>query len=108
MKDKSNHKKGNTPGYPLYPANEDIYNQFQKEENINPDENPEKEDRVGINKFGTDNPQDFEDHISENDMDIPGSELDDEQENIGNEDEENNYYSLGGENHHDLDEDQGL
>lgn len=30
--------------------------------------------------------------------------LDDEQEDIGNEDEENNYYSLGGDNHNDLDE----
>jgi len=38
---------------------------------------------------------------------VPGSELDDEQEAIGNEDEENNYYSLGGDNHNDLEEDQG-
>lgn len=28
-----------------------------------------------------------------NDLDVPGSELDDQQENIGSEDEENNYYS---------------
>ena len=27
------------------------------------------------------------------DLDVPGSELDDDQEVIGNEDEENNYYS---------------
>ena len=32
-------------------------------------------------------------------IDVPGSELDDEQESIGSEDEENNYYSLGGDNH---------
>jgi hypothetical protein len=38
---------------------------------------------------------------------VPGSELDDEQEDIGNEDEENNYYSLGGDRHNDLDEDRG-
>jgi hypothetical protein len=31
------------------------------------------------------------------DLDIPGSELDDEQEEKGSEDEENNSYSLGGE-----------
>jgi hypothetical protein len=31
--------------------------------------------------------------------------LDDENENIGSEDEENNYYSLGGDDHEDLDED---
>lgn len=35
------------------------------------------------------------------DLDIPGTELDDEQENIGEEDEENNAYSLGGERHED-------
>ena len=42
-----------------------------------------------------------------NDLDIPGAELDDLQEDIGSEDEENNYYSLGGEDHLDLEEDQG-
>ncbi len=33
--------------------------------------------------------------INGGDLDIPGSELDDENEAIGEEDEENNYYSLG-------------
>ena len=37
-------------------------------------------------------------------LDIPGSEDDDTQENIGAEDEENNYYSLGGDIHSSLDE----
>jgi hypothetical protein len=32
------------------------------------------------------------------DLDVPGSELDDENEAIGSEDEENNTYSLGGDN----------
>ncbi|MEO6831703.1 MAG: hypothetical protein ABI378_05215 [Chitinophagaceae bacterium] len=31
------------------------------------------------------------------DLDVPGSEADDADENIGEEDEENNYYSLGGD-----------
>jgi hypothetical protein len=35
------------------------------------------------------------------DLDIPGSELDDENEAIGAEDEENNSYSLGGDRHED-------
>ena len=39
------------------------------------------------------------------DLDIPGSELDDQNEEIGEEDEENNYYSLGGDRHEDLEED---
>jgi len=38
------------------------------------------------------------------DLDIPGAELDDANENVGEEDEENNYYSLGGDNHEDLEE----
>ena len=41
------------------------------------------------------------------DLDIPGSELDKELEITGSEDEENNYYSLGGDDHNDLDEDKG-
>ena len=35
------------------------------------------------------------------DLDVPGSELDDENESIGSEDEENNNYSLGGDRHED-------
>jgi hypothetical protein len=41
-----------------------------------------------------------------NDLDIPGTDLDDENESIGEEDEENNYYSLGGDRHENLDEDR--
>jgi hypothetical protein len=37
-------------------------------------------------------------------MDVPGSELDDADEAIGEEDEENNSYSIGGDRHSDLDE----
>ncbi|HTE29751.1 MAG TPA: hypothetical protein VK666_05210 [Chryseolinea sp.] len=40
------------------------------------------------------------------DLDVPGTELDDKSEIDGNEDEENNIYSLGGENHEDLEEDR--
>ena len=50
-------------------------------------------------------PLDGKDDLYGNDLDIPGTELDDDQEIIGNEDEENNYYSLGGDDHNDLDED---
>ena len=38
------------------------------------------------------------------DLDVPGSETDDGNENIGEEDEENNYYSLGGDNKENLEE----
>lgn len=43
---------------------------------------------------------------SKDGLDIPGAELDDADEIIGGEDEENNYYSLGGDSHDDLEEDQ--
>lgn len=42
------------------------------------------------------------------DLDVPGSEDDDANENIGEEDEENNYYSLGGDNHDSLEEDNDI
>ena len=38
-------------------------------------------------------------------LDIPGSDLDDSDEVVGEEDEENNYYSIGGDRHEDLEED---
>lgn len=38
------------------------------------------------------------------DLDVPGSESDDMNESIGEEDEENNYYSLGGDNSENLEE----
>jgi hypothetical protein len=41
---------------------------------------------------------------NEEELDVPGSELDDEDELIGSEDEENNYYSIGGDNHNNLEE----
>ena len=41
-------------------------------------------------------------------LEIPGAELDDEMERIGEEDEENNYYSLGGDDHDDLEEDRSM
>jgi len=40
------------------------------------------------------------------DLDVPGSELDDDQEEVGSEDEENNTYSLGGDDKNNLEEGQ--
>jgi len=44
---------------------------------------------------------------TDEELDIPGSELDDDAEEIGSEDEENNYYSIGGDQHDNLEEDNG-
>lgn len=61
-----------------YPASEDI---------MSP--------RSGAKKLPHDEPRR---HSLDDGLDVPGADLDDEMEDIGEEDEENNYYSLGGDN----------
>jgi hypothetical protein len=95
------------PGYPLYPAGEDIFHKSKEEKNINPEDISKTKVVNENSKEGKNNEKDFQEDVSGSDLDVPGSELDDEQENIGSEDEENNYYSLGGDAHNDLDEDKG-
>jgi hypothetical protein len=97
--------KNNFSGYPAYPSIEDIYTRYYQEKDINPEDTSKI--KVSNEDKGTRNEKDFNDDVSGSDLDIPGSELDDKQENIGSEDEENNYYSLGGDDHNDLDEDKG-
>ncbi|MEO6316675.1 MAG: hypothetical protein ABIU63_03625 [Chitinophagaceae bacterium] len=75
-------------GDPVYGPNEDIYAQGEKtsiSEELDGDPTTLQEGRG-------------------DDLDIPGTELDDEAEKTGGEDEENNYYSIGGDNHDDLEE----
>ncbi len=93
------------PGYPLYPDNEDIYNNLKEEESINPEDISKAKTPNSTNALRR---KDLDNESAENDLDIPGSELDDPQEDIGSEDEENNYYSLGGERHENLEEDKGV
>ena len=100
-------KQGKTlklSGYPLYPPSEDIFNQGKVELDFNPDDLSKNKDPNLAE--GSLNEKDFYDDVSGDDLDVPGSELDDQQESVGNEDEENNYYSLGGDNHNDLEEDK--
>jgi len=75
---------------PEYSPKDDIY-QNAKEESLD-DEDSKKIKGKGKSRA--------------DDLDIPGSELDDKDEAIGEEDEENNYYSLGGDDHNDLEDDQ--
>ena len=94
------------PGYPPYPASEDIYNNYEKIDA--PDhEAPAERKKRALPLTDNFNEKDYNDDYTGADLDIPGAELDDEQEANGSEDEENNYYSLGGDNHNDLEEDQG-
>jgi len=94
-------------GYPLYPPGDDIYNKYDEEKELDPDDPSTIKESTRIASTGTRNEKDFDDDQSGSDLDVPGSELDDQQEEIGSEDEENNYYSLGGDDHENLDEDKG-
>ena len=106
VKDKNETQDGeNLEGYPSYPKNQDIYNQFKEEQDIDPEDpthlkDPEIDTSEEVEEL------DFTKDFIPTDLDIPGADEDDEQEEIGNEDEENNFYSIGGDNHHDLEEDQ--
>jgi len=85
-----------------YPATEDIYNQAEKIATIDPEDTSHLKEKnlEGEYELNEKNPND----VSDSNLDIPGAELDDQQEAIGSEDEENNYYSIGGDNHNDLEE----
>lgn len=84
------------PDYPTYPPNEDIYNK-SIETNLNPEDLSKAKDKDLDTENWSEN--DFNQDHSGADLDVPGSELDDKQEEIGSEDEENNNYSIGGDGH---------
>ncbi|WP_206367081.1 hypothetical protein [Sphingobacterium sp. SGG-5] len=77
------------PGYPHYSKDEDIYKQ---------------EEKVPDERLGQLSESEEEERSLDEGLDVPGAELDDDLEEIGSEDEENNYYSLGGDNHEDLEQ----
>jgi len=90
------------PDYPLYPKGDDIYKRSKEEQDIDPEDITQlKETRKRSRYSEVIEPNYIED------LDVPGAELDDEDEKIGSEDEENNYYSLGGDEHDDLEENKG-
>ena len=118
------------PGYPHYPAKEDIMDQRTGSHRVdaNLEELGTGPNASGVNQrfeptqikrtredsdlaaldstnaeIGT--AQNVSNEDLNTDLDIPGSDLDDENEAIGEEDEENNYYSLGGDRHEGLEED---
>lgn len=87
-----------------YPSSEDIYNMDKEETEIDPEDiSRTKTYNANIGKY---NEKTFGEDKSGDDLDIPGSELDEQQENIGSEDEENNGYSIGSDNHNDLEENE--
>jgi hypothetical protein len=96
-------KRTETPGEPQQTSNaeEDLGIRQGTEADVDDD------DLAVLNstdaEIGT--PQNVSNDDLNTDLDIPGSELDDDTESIGEEDEENNYYSLGGDRHEAQEED---
>ncbi|MGC3946570.1 MAG: hypothetical protein QM762_18935 [Chryseolinea sp.] len=128
------------PGYPKYPATDDIvYRAKRVEMDLDGEENAQEPDAKKVSrkapapvKRESNSPSDVtkddlqalnseersfegDDEVLEGrvypvdfsgeDLDVPGAQQDSEEES-GNEDEENKLYSLGGENHEDLEEDR--
>lgn len=80
-----------------YPASEDIYNNEEEIQDMDVDDLTQK--KAPNMPADAMNEKSFKDDVSGDDLDVPGAELDDEAEMNGNEDEENNDYSLGGDKH---------
>jgi hypothetical protein len=89
-----------------YPANEDVFAQGLIADDIDPEDITHTKRPSDIEADDW-NEKTFDDDLIGDDLDVPGAELDDENEIVGNEDEENNYYSLGGDNHEAQEENQG-
>ena len=104
---KGKEENNNLRGYPLYSAGEDFYSKYQEDKDVDPENISLVEDFAGNEKISTIRVLDSENPPSVGNLDVPGAELDDKQEEIGSEDEENNYYSIGGDDHLDLEEDKG-
>lgn len=89
-----------------YPPSEDIFNKLTELSDVDPENISKKKSTVNLGDSKR-NEKSFKEDVSGSDLDIPGAELDDAMEKVGSEDEENNGYSLGGDAHNDLEEDNG-
>ncbi len=87
----------------VYLEADDIYAKSTLQQDVDP------ENIIGLKepneKQNLNNEKSFEEDVFGNDLDVPGSDADDTDELVGSEDEENNYYSVGGDNHNNLEED---
>jgi hypothetical protein len=95
-------------GYPLYSTGEDFYSKFDEDKDIDPEDISIAEESSEDEDISPDTTIDSGKEENGDSLDVPGAELDDAQEEVGSEDEENNYYSIGGDGHDDLEEDKGV
>jgi hypothetical protein len=160
---KKDQKEKDFPGYPSYPASDDVTNQNERidygklnradqnsatheaaeeratdvpkarnsSDSINPDTDVTPDDVAMLTAADQNrdmDDQDLEEPLLDTtdddgdplnepqpmlnqvgaDLDVPGSETDDGNENIGEEDEENNYYSLGGDERSNIDDGENV
>lgn len=87
------------PGYKSTPEDEDIFRRYDQDPEADPENPFEKKDPIERDT------SELSEDLALGDLDVPGAEDDDQMESIGSEDEENNYYSLGGDDNDSLDTD---
>lgn len=83
-------EKEEFPGYPQDASGQDIFNKHKVDKEVDPEDTHHSKT---TEESGRKNEKDFTEGVSGADLDVPGAELDDQQEDIGSEDEENNQYS---------------
>jgi|SRR5690625_3602287 len=84
-----------SPGYPSYSQDEDIYSKEKELQNIDPENTSSTKNPMKNPNAPNEKDADDESRMG-GDLDVPGKK---KNEKIGEEDEENNYYSLGGDRH---------
>jgi len=95
-----------TPQQPIEAASAENENE-KSEADVTEEDLKILDDNLSADQGGEDDQLRFREapvDMTAEDLDVPGSELDDAEENIGEEDEENNPYSIGGDRHEDLEE----
>jgi hypothetical protein len=97
-------KKIAPAGYPLYAASEDIFVKYKEEKDLNPEDPSRSKEANEPDKESKDVDHEFRNDVTGGDLDITGPESASADDIAGREDEENNLYSLGGDDHNDLDE----
>lgn len=110
-KDDKSQKGEHLEGYPHYPKSEDIYNKYEEEEEIDPNDTSKEKFYAGNN---ADRQQELDKIVGKDNLrtkaqglDVPGpySNEEEDEDSTEIEDEENQFFSLGGDRHEDLEED---
>ena len=78
-----------------YPMAEDIYSQSEQETEIDPEDISQKKTPNEPDPDAA-NEKDYNNEKTGDDLDVPGSEDQEDDKRNGKEDEENEYFSLGG------------